>query len=184
MAIHRYMSPAARFWPRVEKSAGCWLWTGLVDKDGYGRIRVNGRQTRTHRLSYEMHFETIPDGMAVCHRCDTPACVRPDHLFLGTAGDNNEDRRRKGRSASGDANASRLYPERRPRGDRHHWRTKPHTRLLGTRNGRAKLSPEDVRAIRTIAASGITKVELAERYGVSDVAIGNIIARKSWAHIE
>jgi hypothetical protein len=89
-----------RFWSKVNKSDGCWTWTGSKTTAGYGLI-WNGKDTSApvyvHRLSWELHFGEIPDGLSVCHRCDNPTCVRPDHLFLGTDKDNSDDKITKGR---------------------------------------------------------------------------------------
>jgi excisionase family DNA binding protein len=88
-----------RFWRYVEKSDGCWQWTGAANPKGYGNIgRGKGLGTaKAHRVSWELHFGPIPPGLYVCHACDNPPCVRPDHLFLGTAQDNNNDKIAKGR---------------------------------------------------------------------------------------
>lgn len=82
-----------------EPNTGCWLWSGYCMPYGYGQIGRpdNGGPERTHRYSYELHFGAIPPGLFVCHRCDTPACCNPTHLFLGTAKDNTQDMDRKGR---------------------------------------------------------------------------------------
>ena len=75
---------------------GCWLWIGSADEDGYGSI-YDGRGKRAHRVAWELFRGDIPHGMQVCHKCDTPACVNPDHLFIGTGLDNMRDKVRKGR---------------------------------------------------------------------------------------
>lgn len=79
--------------------AGCWLWTASTAK-GYGQIRIGGKSTSTHRAAYEAFKGPIPTGLHVCHRCDTPICINPDHLFLGTPRDNAQDKVAKGRAAA------------------------------------------------------------------------------------
>lgn len=97
---------AERFWEKVDKSGDCWLWTGRPDgRMGYGRIRegVAGSATLlAHRVAWELAFGPVPAGLDVCHTCDIPLCVRPDHLFLGTTLDNMADAKAKGRMATGD----------------------------------------------------------------------------------
>ena len=81
-----------------EPMSGCWLWIGANSgKGGYGQISINGRIKRAHRVSWELHRGFIPEGMLVCHHCDTPPCVNPDHLFVGTYSDNTIDSVKKGR---------------------------------------------------------------------------------------
>lgn len=78
-------------------NSGCWLWSGSANHQGYGLISVANQMRSTHRFAYEVANGSIPTGMMVCHRCDTPACVKPAHLFLGTAQNNTDDRMAKGR---------------------------------------------------------------------------------------
>jgi hypothetical protein len=87
----------ARFWSKVQRGDDCWNWAGgLID--GYGVCTAVGTSWRAHRLSWVIHFGAIPDGMVVCHACDNRACVRPDHLLLGTQRANVRDCSEKGRN--------------------------------------------------------------------------------------
>ncbi len=83
-----------RFWIKVQKTEGCWNWTGSKDRDGYGRFGTNGRNSSPHlaqRVSWFIKFGDIPEGSCILHRCDNPSCVNPDHLFIGTPYDNMRD---------------------------------------------------------------------------------------------
>lgn len=179
MKLHRYMTAEQRFWACVRKTDSCWWWTGCADRDGYGRLRVHGQFTRAHRFSLVLHGFDVPRGALVLHSCDNPACVNPAHLRIGTAAQNTRDAIERRRLAYGDRNASRKYPERRPRGKRHHWQTKPWTRMHGERNGRAKLTWEEVEEIRALPAS-IPGTQIAKAFGVSNVMVSKIRRGLAW----
>ena len=84
-----------RFWSKVEKTDTCWLWRGTHIK-GYGMFRIDNRRQRATRVSLRLAGIVVPKGLIVCHHCDTPACVRPDHLYIGTQMQNIADRERRG----------------------------------------------------------------------------------------
>lgn len=152
------MTPDERFWRYVNKRGpnDCWLWTGSTDKNGYGRLRHNGRQRGAHRFSYELHLGRIPKGLFVCHECDTPGCVNPAHLWLGTPANNATDRDRKGR----------------------HWAPR------GNEHPTAKLTEAQVQAIRRLYRTGkYTQAELGEQFGVTNTAVQLLVSRKTWGHV-
>lgn len=154
-----------RFWANVQIAEGdaCWLWRAGKNGVGYGRMRFNGRGDRAHRVSYQLTFGVIPEGLFVLHKCDTPACVRPDHLFLGTQAQNLGDMVTKGR------HGTLRKPESVPRGDRH-WAS--------------KLTEEAVRAIRADHRAGLgTCREFASKLGVHVATIDRVLRGKSWRHI-
>lgn len=85
-----------------EPNSGCWIWIGACpDPPGYGRINILGEIIGTHRFSYERFIGPIPEGMLVCHKCDTRCCVNPDHFFLGDHAANGRDASQKGRLCAG-----------------------------------------------------------------------------------
>lgn len=148
-----------RFWSAVQKAGpdDCWLWTRKAagGKIKYGRIFYNGRQEQANRVSWMMHFGTIPDGLDVCHTCDNPLCVNPAHLFLGTHTDNMRDKMRKGRG----------------------------NHQIGEVNHAAKLTERDVLEIREWLEQGMSQREIAKRKGVTPTAISYINTRTTWKHI-
>jgi hypothetical protein len=128
---------------------GCWLWVGSSDRDGYGNFG-SGKTRRAHRIAYELFVGPNPEGLHVCHTCDEPACVNPDHLFLGTNTQNTADKVAKGRQAKGRGAG-------RPR----------------------KLTNAKVAEIRRrFAAGGITGRALAQEYGVGVATVCRILLRK------
>lgn len=104
-----------KFWSRVDKSGDCWEWTGCKTPQGYGLffIKRGISQLRAHRISYELANGNIPEGMIICHSCDNPPCVNPDHLWAGTIIDNNLDCIKKGRNCKGEKSSfSKLTPKK------------------------------------------------------------------------
>jgi DNA-binding transcriptional regulator YiaG len=146
-----------------EPNTGCWLWLASVNNRGYGLLQCGGFKGYAHRFAYQ-HFcgdGSSIDGLHVCHRCDNPSCVNPEHLFLGTASDNMRDCVRKGRHASQSAKTD--YAR-------------------GTRAGLAKLDERTVRRIR--AMQGVeSQRKLAARFGVTKTTIREIHQGRTWAHV-
>ena len=142
-----------------EPNSGCWLWLGAIGAGGYGvagkpRMRL---PRAAHRRSWHLFHGPIPDGMHVLHKCDVRSCVNPEHLFLGTHQDNMADRDKKGRQAKGE----RVFVPVKN----------------GYRNGRAKVSSEDIEAIRVAEGS---QVSIGRRFGLSQPQVSKIKLRQSW----
>lgn len=131
----------------------CWNWNGGKSR-GYGRFWMNGKLVMAHRVMYQISTGKNPGVLLVCHRCDNPSCVNPNHLFLGSPKDNMDDRRLKNRHA------------------------------YGERQGLSKLSSSSVRRIREEFKEGkITKLKLASNYRVHISTICHIIMKKTWRHV-
>lgn len=134
----------------------CVEWPRGIGSTGYGKLCFQYRDYNAHRVSYMIHRGDIPDSMMVLHDpeiCNNRRCVNPDHLRLGTPAENQHDRRVAG------------------------------TDIRGERVAGAKLEADDVIEIRKLRKSGVTEMELAERYGVHRTSINLIINRKTWAHL-
>lgn len=148
-----------RFDAKVRRDRnGCWCWTSALDGSGYGLLNVEGSVRRAHRLSYAHFIGSIPNGICVLHDCpggDNPACVNPDHLWLGTRGDNNTDRNRKGRSGVS----------------------------KGSYNPNTALTEADVRVIRRRISHGERKRVVGNDYGLGKSAINRMIRGASWSHV-
>ena len=157
-----------RFWTKVLKSDGCWLWQAARCRDGYGlySIRQNGigKQYKAHRFVKMSQGEIIPSGYVVLHTCDNPSCVNPDHLKIGTIQENNLDKLSKNRQ---------LGPK-------------------GQKNSRSKLTDEQVKDIKKRARvgsrvgynNGSNLKQLAKEYGTCIDTIRLIARNKIWRHID
>lgn len=145
-----------RFWKYVKKTDTCWLWTGAKIPGGYGTIKIIGKTVLVHRYSYQLHFGSIPTCLDVLHTCDTPACINPSHLFVGTQADNMIDMWKKGRGAD----------------------------YRGEKSSSAKLNELAVREIFEDSKKGLTQRSIAIKHNVSHSVICNILNQKTWKCIK
>lgn len=138
--------------------SGCWLWIAAQSSDGYGSFSSSKlSECRAHRASWVLFNGLIPDGEWVLHTCDVPLCVNPEHLFLGDHTANMRDMIAKGR---------RKAPDNR-----------------GERHGSAKLTEDDVIAIRRLVSDGQSQYSLAKHYDVDSSLINGIVHRRYWTHV-
>ena len=96
------VTPKEHFESKFYVTPKCWIWNAGKDKDGYGQFYDGNKNYRAHRYSWALYYGSIPCGKFICHKCDNPSCVNPDHLFLGSNQENTLDRHKKGRSARGE----------------------------------------------------------------------------------
>lgn len=182
----------AHFWSRVDKSGQCWLWVGARTSAGYGHFYIGKLAIYAHRFSWQIINGEIPKGLLICHHCDNPPCVNPNHLFLGTLSDNARDSAAKGRShfqkhpeqlPRGNSHWMKKHPERIKRGSES-WSANHLERLArGERSGSTKLTTDQVHEIRERRANGETLMALVNRFGVTLNAIYSIVKRITWRHI-
>ena len=149
-------------WSGCAAGCACWNWIGATDgTHDYGEIHRGGKRRtklRAHRVAYELWIGPIPEGMCVCHSCDNRKCVNPNHLWLGTRKDNNQDCRQKGRDIH-------------PKGEKH---------------PRAKLTEPQVKEIRSLYIKGDREFGqhgLARKYNITQAAVGRIVKGKGWVSL-
>ena len=143
-----------RFYLKVRRTSGCWTWTGSKCSNGYGQIYVNGRLQQAHRVAWELANGPIPPGFWVLHRCDNRACVLVAHLFLGDRAANTADMLAKGRS------------------------------VRGERNGRSRLTPNDVAEVKRLRSCGYTQQAIADQLGMAQPTVSEILGGKRWRHLQ
>lgn len=171
----------------VDEQTGCWNWARGKFVGGYGAITVNRKVLKAHRVSYELHKGPIPDGLFVCHKCDNPSCVNPDHLFLGTPKENTQDMIQKGRKPVLCGKDNPMYGrinEKNPFfGCTHSDSTKQRLsqRQLGSKHVFSKLDEDAARDIFNRPDERIC--DLARKYGVSNASVWQVRNGYSWNHV-
>ncbi len=161
-----------------EPMSGCWLWLGLINGHGYGKIydRPYGgtsKMVRAHRVSYEITYGVkLTARQCVLHKCDNPLCVNPDHLRVGTHKENTHDMMRKGR---GGWQRDPVKWANGPRG--------PRPKSQGENSHCAKLTVAKVIEIRRLCADGHSQVKIANDFGISPPTVNNIYKRRFWRHV-
>lgn len=131
----------------------CWVWNQSKTKKGYARCVFRRKVYTGGRLPWMIFKGEIPHGMCACHKCDNPACVNPNHVFLGTKADNNRDCKRKKRNN------------------------------IGSKNGQSILVESDVKKIKSILKSNQSDSEIASMFGVHRLTIWDIRKKRTWRHV-
>lgn len=193
-------------------AAGCFEWQRSRNKAGYGKVTFNGRQQLAHRVSFAVFRNADIDSLFVCHHCDNPCCINPSHLFLGTCKDNMDDAKIKGRLSSGSRVLSskmreeevmaavRLYESGETSGQiasrfgvsassiygiisGKKWTsvTGRHRRSLPS--PRVRMTPEAVRDVRSMVASGVPTRVAGRKYGINSGMVSKICLRQIWKNI-
>lgn len=140
-----------RFFSKIKITKSCWIWEGGKFTNGYGSFKVDGKNERAHRLSYLIFKGEIYWEFSICHTCDNRQCVNPEHLFAGTAEQNQQDAKNKNRTL---------------KGEKHH---------------NVKLTKEIVIEIRKTYKTGLYSIsELAQRYELTHSGMSNIIHKRTW----
>lgn len=186
--LHRYWSKIDKNGPSPIEGSKCWVWLGSKDSDGYGVLstRVNGRKgIRAHRIGFFLAYGEISKP-CICHKCDNPPCVNPEHLFEGSHKENKKDCLIKGRanSPSGNDHWSRRNPHLVKRGATHYKTGSSRANERGIENSQSKLNDQKVREIRARhIPRRISQSMLAKEYGVTQSVISDVIRRISWTHV-
>lgn len=142
----------------VKKVGECLIWQGAKGPKGYGQIRISWPESKcklTHRLAWELAGNDLPEGLDVCHKCDTPSCINVEHLFLGTRAENMQDMARKGRSSD----------------------------TRGEKSGKAVLTNGDVAIMKELYSVGRTQAYIASLYEVHPAHVSRILSGKRWPHM-
>lgn len=158
-----------RFWACASVEGECLVWKRARLPQGYGIFQVGRKQFQAHRVAYFIAHGFVPLGKIVCHHCDNPSCIKPEHLFAGTYKANTQDAVSKNRMASGRRNGA--Y-------------TKPEMVRAGESNGRSVLTNQQVRDIRLrFATTDVSKRDLGREFLVSEVTIHGVITKSLWRHV-